>query len=86
MIVLVSFIFLESSEWRKFTTELALAGFLSFRASLGVYKYIFTIDENRESIITWIVLRTICEYREYDFMTMKIVDFELLFREESIKK
>lgn len=49
-------------------------------------KYIFTIDENRESIITWIVLRTICEYREYDFMTMKIVDFELLFREESAKK
>lgn len=36
MIVLVSFIFLESSEWRKFTTELALAGFLSSRASLGV--------------------------------------------------
>lgn len=57
MIVLVSFIFAKSSEWRNFTTELNLAGFLSSRASL-LNIYIFTVDENRKGpgIVTWIIV------------------------------
>lgn len=51
MIVLVSFIFAKSSEWRNFTTELNLGGFLSSRASL-LNIYIFT------GIVTWIIVYT----------------------------
>lgn len=59
MIVLVSFIFAKSSEWRNFTTELNLAGFLSSRASL-LNIYIFTVHENRKGpgIVTWIIVYT----------------------------
>lgn len=73
MIVLVSFIFAKSSEWRNFTTELNLAGFLSSRASL-LNIYIFTVDENRKGPgLSLLGLLFILEYdREYDFMTMKI--------------